>query len=112
MSFRKEIFTERRADGPDNNNNDCNTDRTVSQKICAPEGYKVFGWEGPLSVDTSSQSRMLGMVPDPQNASCVIVSFLLKGQGYDNYPFGLKACKESAWYKYTINLHAYTTQMQ
>ena len=107
-SIRKDVFPNDKGDRPENENDDCNTNRSVSQKICAPEGYKVYGWEGPINVHNSSQSELQSAVPDPKNPACVDITFLLKGRGY-NEAFGIRTdCREHAWYKYRVILHAYT----
>ncbi len=84
---------------------DCDTSKTVQQKLCLPSGYEVFGWN---NVDIRSHQRnneIKRIEPHPTNLSCINVTFKLRGRGYDKIA-GVKVnCKGSAYLKFDISVY-------
>jgi hypothetical protein len=107
--YKRFVVREADVGNRDNNDKNCDTNRIVTQTVCAPPNYKVYAWGMPVPLESSRDSGHATVAPS-ENPACVVVTFLLKGQGYAEVG-GIKvSCNEHAKFMYDIELKAYTSQ--
>jgi hypothetical protein len=82
----------------------CDADREIGFQSCVsdPENMRVVRGEGDL---VSKSGPSAWRTPVVSGTTCINFPALLKGSGYDRFPFGVKNCKGHAWL--TVNWRAF-----